>query len=70
MMQIDANKPLKDLNVMSIEQEQRANRMLPKSTQMLDEQIDEVKEMNKRALIGKVTAIRDKQLMENRELED
>ena len=55
---------------MTLEQKQRANGMLPKSTQMLDEQLDEVKEMNKRAMIGRVTAIRDKQLAENRELED
>ena len=35
----------------------------------MDEQIDDVKEMNKKVMFSKVVTIRDAQLEENKELE-
>lgn len=42
---------------------------MPKYKQQLDEDADDVKEMNKRMMAGKVQYIRDKQIEENNALE-
>lgn len=44
--------------------------MLAKAQTMLDEEHDDVKHMNKMMLYSKVVTIRDKQLEENKKLED
>lgn len=42
---------------------------LPRAQKQMDEEIDDVKEMNKRVLFGKVATIREAQVEENRQLE-
>lgn len=51
------------------EQIQRANGMLSKAQQQLDEEHDDVKDMNMKMMFSKVVTIRDKQLFENKMLE-
>lgn len=45
---------------LTIEQIQRANGMLSRAQQQLDEEHDDVKEMNQRMMFSKVVTIRDK----------
>ena len=54
---------------LSLEQRQRAEGLLPKAQQLLDEQEDDVKGMNQDVMLSKVLTIRDKQLEENKQLE-
>lgn len=51
------------------EQMLRAEGLLPQSQMQLDEELDEVKEMNKHMMFGRVVSVRDKQLRENSSLE-
>ena len=52
-----------------VEQNQRAEGLLSKAQQQLDEEHDDVKHMNQMTLYAKVVTVRDKQLRENQELE-
>lgn len=51
------------------EQDARANGLLAKAQQQMDEEHDDVKHMNQMTLYAKVVTVRDKQLEENKELE-
>lgn len=51
------------------EQNQRAEGLLSKAQQQLDEEHDDVKHMNQMTLYAKVVTVRDKQLNENKSLE-
>jgi hypothetical protein len=51
------------------EQIDRANGMLTKAQEQLDEEHDDVKDMNTKMTFSKVITIRDKQLAENKALE-
>ena len=57
--------------VVEVNQDQmlRVEGNLPKYKIQLDEEVDDVKEMNKRMMLGKVQYIRDKQVEENNALE-
>ena len=52
-----------------VEQNQRAEGLLSKAQQQLDEEHDDVKHMNQMTLYAKVVTVRDKQLKENQDLE-
>ena len=56
-------------STLSLEQQQRAQGILSKAQQLLDDQLDDVKKMNEMVLYSKVVTIRDKQLEENKRLE-
>lgn len=70
MKQLDAAReskvPQSDL---TIEQQARANGLLSKAQMLLDEQLDDVKKMNKIVFYSKVVTVRDKQLLESKQLE-
>lgn len=52
-----------------IEQNTRADGLLAKAQEQLDEEHDDVKHMNQMTLYAKVVTVRDKQLQENKQLE-
>lgn len=52
------------------EDKEKNETLLTKAKQMLDEELDEVKDMNKMMLYSKCVTIRDKQLEESKRLED
>ena len=52
-----------------IEQSKKAEGLLTKAQFMMDEEHDDVKHMNQMVLYSKVVTVRDKQLEENKELE-
>ena len=54
---------------LTIEQIQRANGMLSRAQQQLDEEHDDVKDMNMKMMFSKIVTIRDRQLAENKMLE-
>lgn len=54
---------------LSLEQQLRAQGLLSKAQMLLDEQLDDVKQMNEMVLYSKVVTIRDKQIEENKQLE-
>lgn len=51
---------------MTLEQQMRAQGLLSKAQMLLDEQLDDVKQMNEMVLYSKVVTIRDKQIQENK----
>lgn len=69
-MEMDRDRS-KKLPASEIEQEQnaRADGLLANAQQMLDEEHDDVKHMNQMTLYAKVVTVRDKQLTENKSLE-
>lgn len=48
----------------------KAETLLSKAQKKLDEEMDDVKQMNQMVLYSKVVTIRDKQLLENKQLEN
>ena len=52
-----------------VEQNQRAEGLLSKAQQQMDEEHDDVKHMNQMTLYAKVVTVRDRQLEENKALE-
>lgn len=70
MQQMDRDRakklPPSDIEV---EQNARADGLLAKAQEQLDEEHDDVKHMNQMTLYAKVVTIRDKQLEENKQLE-
>lgn len=70
MQKIDKLKKQKDPEqTLSLEQRQRAQGLLSRAQQQLDEEHDDVKDMNQKVMYSKVVTIRDKQLEENKALE-
>ena len=70
MMQMDRNRGSKlPASEIEVEQNQRAEGLLSKAQQQLDEEHDDVKHMNQMTLYAKVVTVRDKQLNENKDLE-
>lgn len=63
----DSKVPMSDIG---LENKQRAEGLLSKAQMMLDEQLDEVKQMNQMCFYSKVVTVRDKQIQENRQLEN
>ena len=70
MVEMDKNRASK-LPATDVEQReaQKAQGLLSKAQQQLDEEHDDVKHMNQMVLYSKVVTIRDKQLDENKRLE-
>jgi hypothetical protein len=70
MMELDkqraAQEPLSDLRRTDYV---KRDGILAKAQEQLDEQLDEVKTMNRMVLYSKVVTVRDKQLEENKRLE-
>lgn len=62
----ESKMPQSDL---TIEQQARAKGLLSKAQMMLDEQLDDVKKMNQIVFYSKVVTVRDKQLIESKQLE-
>ena len=70
MVQMDRDRAKKlPPTEIEVEQNQRADGLLAKAQQQLDEEHDDVKHMNQMVLYSKVVTIRDKQLEENKRLE-
>ena len=71
MVEMDKNRASK-LPATDVEQReaQKAQGLLSKAQQQLDEEHDDVKHMNQMVLYSKVVTIRDKQLEENKRLEE
>ena len=70
MVEMDRNRASKlPATEIEVEQNQRAEGLLSKAQQQLDEEHDDVKHMNQMTLYAKVVTVRDKQLRENQELE-
>lgn len=71
MQQLDKNRATK-IPKTDIEQreQQKGQGLLAKAQQQMDEEHDDVKHMNQMVLYSKVVTIRDKQLDENKRLEE
>jgi hypothetical protein len=70
MVHMDRNRSSKlPATEIEVEQNQRAEGLLSKAQQQLDEEHDDVKHMNQMTLYAKVVTVRDKQLDENKALE-
>ena len=70
MVQMDRDRAKKlPPTEIEVEQNQRADGLLAKAQQQLDEEHDDVKHMNQMTLYAKVVTVRDKQLEENKQLE-
>ena len=67
MQEMDRNRSSKlPATEIEIEQNQRAEGLLSKAQQQMDEEHDDVKHMNQMTLYAKVVTVRDKQLEENK----
>lgn len=62
-----AKLPLSDI---SMENKQRQDGMLSRAQMLLDEQLDDVKQMNQMVFYSKVVTVRDRQLEESKQLEE
>ena len=70
MMEMDATRATKVKPTEWQEQEKiKAETLLSKAQKKLDEDLDDVKHMNQMVLYSKVVSIRDKQVEENKKLE-
>lgn len=70
MVEMDRNRGSKlPPTEIETEQNQKAEGLLSKAQQQLDEEHDDVKHMNQMTLYAKVVTVRDKQLNENKMLE-
>lgn len=67
-MDKDRSKKLPPTEI-ELEQNARAQGLLSKAQQQLDEEHDDVKHMNQMTLYAKVVTVRDRQLDENKKLE-
>lgn len=67
-MDRDRSKKLPPTDI-EVEQNARADGLLSKAQQQMDEEHDDVKHMNQMTLYAKVVTVRDKQLEENKSLE-
>ena len=70
MQEMDRNRSSKlPPTEIEVDQNQRAEGLLSKAQQQMDEEHDDVKHMNQMTLYAKVVTVRDKQLEENKMLE-
>lgn len=70
MQRLDKDREAKKApNDLTLEQQQRAQGLLSRAQQQIDEQLDDVKAMNKMVFYSKVVTVRDKQLEESKQLE-
>ena len=70
MAKLDKVREMKEKpSALSLENKQRKDGVLSRAQQLLDEQLDDVKQMNQMCFYSKVVTIRDKQLIENKQLE-
>ena len=71
MQQMDAERAAKlPLSDISLENKQRQEGLLSRAQMLLDEQLDDVKQMNQMVFYSKVVTVRDKQLEESKQLEE
>ena len=70
MAELDKQRKEKDTgSFLSLEQKQRAAGLLSRAQTMMDDQLDDVKHMNQLCMYAKVVTIRNRQLEENKRLE-
>ena len=70
MQQMDATRAAKVKPTdFQVAEKNKAETLLSKAQKKLDEEMDDVKHMNQMVLYSKVVTIRDKQLLENKNLE-
>ena len=69
-MEFDKTRAQKiPLNDIELAEKEKSETLLTKAQRMMDEELDDVKKMNQLVLYAKVATIRDKQLIEHKEIE-